>query len=501
MKYFNRKLFRLCAGLFTVMALFVACKKDGNPNDLPTSVPESAYVGQTGAEVIKILAIGNSFSENAIESNLYELAKESGKTVIIGNMYIGGASLGQHAQNATANGSVYEYRKINTEGVKRNFPKVSIATALADEKWDYISFQQASPLSGLADPTQQDLTTVFNYVKSKVNNPEVKYIYHQTWAYAPNTSNTGFANYDNDQTTMYNGIVSVSQNVKNIVPVDIIVPAGTAIQDARTSLLGESFTVGDGYHLNELGKYTAACTWFEALFGTSVVGAKYKPAGISNFEVSVAQNAAHFAVLKSFEITSMADFQVEPAPLQYPVLIDFGNAAPSPSWNQVSSYTEGTKANLKDSVNAFVGISLVITERFNAINTNGATGTTTSLNMPDNVSARNFYGNSRGPLFNGITTPQSVFELSGLVKNITYNFCFFGSRAASDNRETLYTVAGENSGSASLNAGSNATEVACVSNIKPDANGKIKVTVTSGPNNVTSNGWFYINAAKITSNN
>src|SRR5690606_7557061 len=53
--------------------------------------------------VIKILAIGNSFSEDAIENYLYDLAKASGRKVMIGNMYIGGSSLENHWTNASEN--------------------------------------------------------------------------------------------------------------------------------------------------------------------------------------------------------------------------------------------------------------------------------------------------------------------------------------------------------------------------------------------------------------
>src|SRR5690606_7565766 len=98
---------------------------------------------------------------------------------------------------------------------------------------------------------------------------------------------------------------------------------------------------------------------------------------LSAFEVKVAQNAAHLAVVKPMEISSMSSYEAEPVPLTSPVLIDFGNAAPSPSWNQMTGFLEGSRINLKDSLNVFVGMSLAVTERFNGINTNGATETTT----------------------------------------------------------------------------------------------------------------------------
>ena len=38
----------------------------------------------------------------------------------------------------------------------------------------------------------------------------------------------------------------------------------------------------DGYHLNYLyGRYTAACTWFQAIFKRSVVGNSYAPEGVT----------------------------------------------------------------------------------------------------------------------------------------------------------------------------------------------------------------------------
>lgn len=493
---------RQSATLFALFAItiFSACSKDGNPNELPDADP-SQYLRKETPGVVKILAIGNSFSEDAIESHLYELAKEKGIKVVIGNLYIGGASLANHKDNVERNVPAYDYRKIGEDGVKKSYAKTSIEVALADESWDYISFQQVSQNSGQLQTVQASLPAVFNYVKSKAANPNVKYVYHQTWAYAQLSDHEGFANYNRNQLTMYNSIVNVSQKVKEIVPIDVVVPAGTAIQNGRTSAIEDGFT-RDGYHLNiPVGRYTAACTWFETLFGQSVVGMKYKPEGILNFEANVAQNAAHLAVLKPFEVTPMVDFQGESGPLQAPVLINFGDNAVQPGWNRISTVTAGTKVNLKDSQGKeYIGLSLTITERFNSINGDGPAATNTSLNMPELVSRKSFFGNSKAA-FNSIIVPRSVFVLSGLDKTLSYNICFFGARGGvTDNRETKYTVAGTNSGEANLNTSSNTANTVCVSSIKPDVNGKITVTVTSGPNNNNGSGFYYITAARLTSN-
>jgi len=254
--------------------------------------------------VIKILAIGNSFSEDAIEYYLHGLAKAGGYKVIIGNLYIGGAPLDLHWKNAQNNTDAYEYRKVGLDGKKERFPKTSLAKALADENWDYISFQQASPKSGLFDSFKEPLPLLFDYVKGKTTNPKVKYLWHQTWAYAQNSTHNGFASYSKDQMRMYEAIAEASKKVKTLVPIDIVVPAGTAIQNARTKL--GDVLCRDGYHLDlNVGRYTAACTWYEAIFKKNVIGNTYKPDKINGSDALTAQQAAHKAVKKPFKVSKI----------------------------------------------------------------------------------------------------------------------------------------------------------------------------------------------------
>lgn len=225
---------------------------------------------------IKILAIGNSFSEDAVENYLYDIAKENNIEMTIGNMYIAGCSLETHWQNADNNLAAYSYRKIVNGRITRT-SNTSLYAAITDENWDYITFQQVSTLSGLPNSYFPYLTNLLAYVKSHATNPETKYALHQTWAYAQNSSHAGFNNYGKNQLTMYNAIVGAINQVANTVQIDMVIPAGTAIQNGRTSFVGDNFC-RDGYHLSiPLGRYTAACTWFEKISGESVIGTSYKP--------------------------------------------------------------------------------------------------------------------------------------------------------------------------------------------------------------------------------
>ena len=258
----------------------------------------------TVARTIKILAIGNSFSEDAIEQYLHELADADGIETIIGNLFIGGCSLERHMQCVNGNLPDYRYRKIGVDGVTKETPKCDIARAIADEEWDYVSVQQASHFSGDYTTYQPYLSQLVAYVKAHTKK-DVKIVFHQTWAYAQNSDHGGFKRYGNSQKQMYDAINgALKQVIKDIHP-DVIVPSGTAIQNARTSSIGDNMN-RDGYHLNLLyGRYTAACTWFQAIFKRSVVGNNYAPDGVTAEQKNIAQEAASAAVKHKFKVTQI----------------------------------------------------------------------------------------------------------------------------------------------------------------------------------------------------
>lgn len=485
----------------------VKAKAVGNAEIRITSTDGRIYaickvVVHGGPGVFRILAIGNSFSEDAVESYLYQLANSAGIEVVIGNLFIGGASLDMHSRNAANNSAVYDYRKIGQDGNKVSKPNTSISTAVADEDWDFISFQQASPNSGQFNTYEASLPSLFNVVKAGSTNPNVKFVLHQTWAYAQYSNHDGFPNYGRNQMTMYNAIVGAVDRAKNLVEIDRIVPAGTAIQNGRTSAIADNFT-RDGYHLNELGKYIAASTWFEAIFGESVLGNLYKPNDLSPFEAELAQHAAHFAILKPSEVTEMVDYKSQGGSgnLTSPIFVGFGYDNPIEGWNGflgLDNYQAGKSIpNLVDKAGKGTGVTLAITERFSGRNNGGEATTTTDMDVPSDVSRNSYYGNFRG-VWEGREIKQSAFKLSGLNKDRMYNLCFFGSRAGvGDNRETAYIVKGATQTTAYLNTSNNKDKTACVNEMQPDAKGEITVTVTAGPNNNNGSGFYYLNAVRI----
>jgi hypothetical protein len=260
-----------------------------------------SFASQT--DTLKVLAIGNSFSEDAVEEHLSQLAQAEGLTVVIGNMYIGGCSLERHVNNLRGNLPEYRYRKFDPKGSMKEINGYTLEKVLAEEDWDYISVQQVSSFSGMPETYSPWLPELVDFVKARVPGAEI--MFHMTWAYAPNSDHGAFVNYGKDQMKMYNAIVSAVWQEAPKVGIDLIIPSGTAIQNARTSFLGNDLT-RDGYHLKRhIGRYIAACTWLEAVLGVNPVGNSYCPEGITPEECKAAQKAAHKAVKKPCKVTSI----------------------------------------------------------------------------------------------------------------------------------------------------------------------------------------------------
>ncbi len=464
-------------------------------------LPGPLRAGGTEDRVIKILAIGNSFSADAIENSLFDLAREKNIQTVVANLYIGGAPVSLHVTNARENKNAYSYRKTAADGHKTTTANVSLEQAIADEDWDFISFQQASPLSGQFSTVEASLPEIYEYVKARAKNRDVKYVYHQTWAYSQHAVHTGFANYGRDQQQMYRAIADVSGKVSSIVPIDIVVPAGTAIQNARTSYIGDNFD-RDGYHLRlSLGRYVAACTWFEKLFGVSVVGMNYKPADVSDREKEVAQYAAHFAVKNPYEVTPLKKFRKAPKgvkKLAAPVLVDFGGVSHEGAWNPVVSPLAGKVYDLKDSLLNTTRVKLEVAEGFNAKNGNGTTNPEVPYRFPKEVTGTSYFGNGK-KAFNDVLRPEAKLRLTGLDKKESYDISFFASRMGDTlgRQDTRIVCEGATRQEGILNATDNVSELCSFSGVRPAADGTIVVTLTAGPENNNEYGLFYLSALRL----
>lgn len=293
-----------------VAAIALSCSTESTiPAPKPQPKPEQPdQPGQPGKDPadrtdIKILAIGNSFSVDAMQY-LYDILKEAGyKNIKLGNLYIGSCTLATHANNLKTSTASYTYYT-NTDGKWTSVTKHVANDAIASEKWDYISMQQASGSSGMPDTYEPHLSDIMTLVRSIC--PDATLMWHMTWAYQQDSNHAEFPKYDRDQMKMYNAIVNAVQTkVLTHNEFKFVIPCGTAIQDVRTSLIGDTVT-RDGHHMSyNIGRFVTALTWARMITGESISGINFRPAAFTYTDEQIAaiKEAVENACATPYKVT------------------------------------------------------------------------------------------------------------------------------------------------------------------------------------------------------
>ncbi len=220
---------------------------------------------------MNVLCIGNSFSQDATRY-LHQISNDE---IFVRNLYIGGCSLETHMNNIKENNAYYEYQKNG-----RKLKMTSINDALKKKKWDYVTIQQVSQLSGIEESYEPFIEFIIDYIKREC--PSAEIVFHRTWAYDPASDHGGFVNYNRSTALMYEKIVETTTKIANKYGLRTIDNA-TAIQRAReleefdTSRGGVSIN-RDGFHLSlDYGRYLAGLTMFKFFTGKSATEVAYAP--------------------------------------------------------------------------------------------------------------------------------------------------------------------------------------------------------------------------------
>ena len=232
--------------------------------------------------MLKILSIGNSFSQNA-QTYLYGICESEGLEIHNVNLYIGGCSFERHYNNMISGEVAYSYE---IHGVRTNTELVSLEDGLMRERWDIITVQEVSVRS--FDVTQYEpyMSELVKYVREK--QPQAKIYLHMTWGYAtesPRMERYGFAS----QREMYEKIKVAYIEAKRIIGADGIIPSGEVMQ--KLAELGYKVH-SDMHHADDgAANYALGLLWMKALFGKSPVGNGYRAFNVevSEKEVLAAQ--------------------------------------------------------------------------------------------------------------------------------------------------------------------------------------------------------------------
>ncbi len=267
-----------------------------NALSVPNEVT-STTAGEGEIKDLKILSIGHSFSLDAMRTYMWDAFDAAGYNVTIGYLYYPSCSLEQHYHYITNNSKSYEQYGKNENGKWETQTNVDAKTALWDEDWDIVTFQPDPDFGydtfangvpcrcewGCNSTISSDYLH-FNQLVDKVKailadtknpngpNTDVKFYYHLTWTWRQDCY-LGKYLYPKgyDQLTLWQDFINATDNKvltnKNILGV---IPCNTAIENARTTWMGDTFNAegsNDGYHLNDKGDLVAALTWVSYFTG------------------------------------------------------------------------------------------------------------------------------------------------------------------------------------------------------------------------------------------
>ncbi|MDR1224940.1 MAG: DUF4886 domain-containing protein [Tannerella sp.] len=265
---------------------------------------------------LRILGIGNSFTDDGMQY-LPDLLEHAGiENVTLGRLVLGGCSLERHYRLYTSGDPAYKYLKSypGKNVWEEAKGQCTFRDAVADENWDIVVLQQVSQDAGMYETCQPYLRQLMDAIAVNCSNAGVCIGWQMTWAYGRASEHPGFANYNRSQTDMYDAIVRTVKTLTADTGIDIIIPSGTAVQNLRTGEMNNPplDLTRDGYHIDlGAGRYTLACTWFQALIapclGKTVAGNSFRTKNgnvpVDDRTADACQKAAQHACSNRFEVT------------------------------------------------------------------------------------------------------------------------------------------------------------------------------------------------------
>jgi hypothetical protein len=277
-------------------------------------------------KTVRLLTVGNSFSQNATRY-LDQIVEADGNKLVHHRCVIGGSGPDQHLAKA----ALHEKDPKDKAGLYSSGK--SLKQELLAEKWDVITIQQASIRSHDAANYRPAARDLYDYIKKYAPTNEV--VIHQTWAYRVDDPRfrtpSGKSGEPKTQKEMYDGLSSAYRTIaKELgvrrIPVgdafyaadtdprwgykpdpqfDVKIAKPPALPDQKHSLHiglrwgtadGKASLQMDGHHASPAGEYLGGLVFYEFLYGSSTVGNKFRPEGVDADFARFLQETAHKTV-------------------------------------------------------------------------------------------------------------------------------------------------------------------------------------------------------------
>ena len=284
---------------------YIVNNSDNNVDIIEINIEYSCLASSYPRNNLNVLMIGNSFADDTVFYSA-RIAASLGITINLYDAYIGGCTINNHYSNITSGSTAYSMRSMN--GSSWNYKdNMSLASIVSNKTWNIITFQQASAEIGRSS-SYSNLENLVDEVKSYVSGSP-KYYWHQTWAYDNDYSEyyDYFSYFHNNQEEMFDAIVDCYNNqVATTGLFEKTVFNGTAIQNIRTSYMGDIFS-RDGKHMSQVhGRYVIACNFLSTVLNIDfrLSPAQYIPDGMNRSFLNIANEAIENARRHPHQITN-----------------------------------------------------------------------------------------------------------------------------------------------------------------------------------------------------
>ena len=272
-----KKLISLLLVLVMILSLCACGETASDPGN-------TAATGEK--QPLRVLVLGHSLAVDCGQMLSLIAATEGGLELKLGTLYYSGCTLQQHLNFAQSGDTVYSlYVSSTAESYKppEKIEKVSIQQAIEYDAWDLIVMQ-----GGVFEITESEQFTNGNiqklqaFVNEHKKNPDAVFAWHMPWAppvdddlrsQYPETDNPYIKRYlafGDDRSAFYEAITRcVGEHILTDDTFTMVIPTGTAMENALSGYLEEEDLHRDYVHATDLGRIIVAYTWYCKLAGVS----------------------------------------------------------------------------------------------------------------------------------------------------------------------------------------------------------------------------------------
>ncbi len=255
---------------------------------------------------LKILFLGNSFAIDTMEYAAQTALALGVKKLKLGTLGVGGCSIDMHYRHATNDIGGYNYH-VNTGEGWTSTPEYKISDAIKSDDWDWIAIQHGTKEGSRYTSAEcyGKLDRLVDYIKALAPK-KTKIAFNMTWLGEADYPHPEILSYCGNMAEMRRKLIEVKKEViLTNKKIDLLVPTGTAVENARTSKIG--LLTRDGYHLSlDKGRFIAALCFISTITGANIDNFAWTPEGVDEYALKVAIESVNNARKAPLDITLSA---------------------------------------------------------------------------------------------------------------------------------------------------------------------------------------------------